>query len=60
MVKVSVNNKEKEGKTLKDVIEGEPYIEGSNIVIVKGIKKEVKRSKKYRITTTKGDDSRDY
>ncbi|HIQ38918.1 MAG TPA: methanogenesis marker 3 protein, partial [Methanothermococcus okinawensis] len=53
-MKVFVNNREKEGKTLKDVIEGEPYIEGSNIVIVKGVKKEIKRSKKYRITTTKG------
>ncbi|AXI25482.1 methanogenesis marker 3 protein [Methanofervidicoccus sp. A16] len=54
MVKVFVNGKEKEGKTLKDVIEGEFYIEGSNVVIVKGVKKEVKRSKKYKITTTKG------
>ena len=54
MAKVLVNNREKEGKTLKDVIEGEYYIEGSNIVIVKGVKREVKRSKKYKITTTKG------
>ena len=54
MVKVFVNNREKEGKTLRDVIEGEPYIEGSNIVIVKGVKKEVRRSKRYKITTTKG------
>lgn len=54
MVKVFVNNREKEGKILRDVIEGEPYIEGSNIVIVKGVKKEVKRSRKYKITTTKG------
>ena len=54
MVKVFVNNREREGKTLRDVIEGEPYIEGSNIVIVKGVKKEVKRSRRYKITTTKG------
>ncbi|GBF36200.1 methyl-coenzyme M reductase-associated protein Mmp3 [Methanofervidicoccus abyssi] len=54
MVKVFVNNKEKEGKFLKDVIEGEPYIEGSNIVIVKGVKRELIKSKKYRIVTTKG------
>jgi len=55
MVKVYVNGVEKNGKILKDVICGEPYIEGSNIVIIKGIKKEVEReSKKYRIDTTKG------
>ncbi|HID47119.1 MAG TPA: methanogenesis marker 3 protein [Methanococcaceae archaeon] len=54
MVKVFVNNREKDGKTLREVIEGEPYLEGSNIVIVKGVKKEVKRSRKYKILTTKG------
>ena len=55
MVEVIVNDKPKSGKLLKDVITGEPYNEGANIAIIKGIKKEVeKESKKYKITTTKG------
>jgi putative methanogenesis marker protein 3 len=55
MVEVIVNDKPKSGNILKDVIDGEPYQEGANIAIIKGIKKEVeKESKKYKITTTKG------
>ncbi|WP_421078307.1 methanogenesis marker 3 protein [Methanothermococcus sp. Ax23] len=55
MAEVLVNNTKKSGKFLKEVIAGEPYKMGANIVIIKGIKKEVeKESKKYKITTTKG------
>ncbi|AEH06620.1 methyl-coenzyme M reductase-associated protein Mmp3 [Methanothermococcus okinawensis] len=55
MAEVLVNNTKKSGKFLKDVIAGEPYKMGANIVIIKGIKKEEeKESKKYKITTTKG------
>lgn len=55
MVNVLVNGNLKSGEILKDVIENEPYLENSNIAIIRGIKKETeKESKKYKITTTKG------
>lgn len=54
-MEVLVNDKPKSGKLLKDVISGEPYVEGANIVIIKGVKTKVEEeSKKYRILTTKG------
>ena len=55
MATIWVNGKNKSGEYLKDVIISEPYLENSNIVIVKGVKKETeKESKKYKIITSKG------
>ncbi|ABR55057.1 conserved hypothetical protein [Methanococcus vannielii SB] len=52
---VIVNNNKKSGKTLKDVISGEYYVDGANIVIIKETRTETeKESKKYHIKTTKG------
>jgi len=52
---VIVNNKQKSGKVLRDVISGEYYIPESNIVIVKETRTETEEeSKKYHIKTTKG------
>ena len=52
---VIVNGKPKSGETLRDVIRNEPYVDGANIVIIKGSKKEVEEeAKKYVIKTTKG------
>ncbi|XRP96742.1 methyl-coenzyme M reductase-associated protein Mmp3 [Methanocaldococcus sp. 16A] len=55
MAKVIVNGKEKVGETLRDVIKDEYYKEGTNIVIIKGIKREAEKiPKKFLIKTTKG------
>ncbi|EHP84691.1 methyl-coenzyme M reductase-associated protein Mmp3 [Methanotorris formicicus] len=52
---VIVNGKPKSGETLRDVIKDEPYVEGANIVIIKGSKKKVEKEvKKYVVKTTKG------
>jgi len=55
MAKVIVNGKEKAGETLKDVLKDEYYIDGTNIVVIKGVKKEAEKvPKKFLIKTTKG------
>ncbi|WP_423792449.1 methyl-coenzyme M reductase-associated protein Mmp3 [Methanocaldococcus indicus] len=54
MAKVKINNKEKEGKYLRDVVKGEFYKEGANIVIIKGIKKESEEGRRFLIKTNKG------
>ncbi len=54
MAKVIVNGNEKEGTYLKDVINGELYKKGANIVIIKGTKKEIETSKKFLVKTNKG------
>ncbi|MBP2172835.1 methyl-coenzyme M reductase-associated protein Mmp3 [Methanococcus voltae] len=59
-IKIKLNNVEKEFESknplkLKEVIEGAPYLENSNIAIIKGVKQEISESAmKYRIKTTGG------
>ncbi|ADG12795.1 methanogenesis marker protein 3 [Methanocaldococcus infernus ME] len=54
MAEVIVNDKVKRGETLKDVLDGEFYKEGANIVIIKGIKKEAEATRKFLVKTNKG------